>query len=256
MKVHFHKYSGTGNDFIVIDDRSNQFPENDDLIQRMCDRHFGIGSDGLMLIKSHPTLDFEMIFFNPDASKSLCGNGSRCAVHFARELGLATNQGSFLTTDGAHNYQFVEESLVQISMNEVSAVRIIEGHKFLDTGSPHLIVSVDDLQNHDVLGEGQKWRYDNEFKAISGTNVNFIKRISDIEIRIRTYERGVEGETLSCGTGVTAAALATAILGHQKKTVHTQGGILFVEFTATEEGFQDIWLTGPVVKIFEGDFNA
>ncbi|MCH2213639.1 MAG: diaminopimelate epimerase [Flavobacteriales bacterium] len=257
MKICFHKYSGAGNDFIIVDDRLEVFPEyNAPLIQRMCDRHFGVGSDGMMLIKSHPTLDFEMVFFNPDASKSLCGNGSRCAVHLARELGLASTKGRFLTTDGVHQYQFMEEPLVQISMSEVNSLLDVKGHKFLDTGSPHLIICVDELENYDVLGEGRKWRYHKEFEARSGANVNFIKKLSETEIEIRTFERGVEGETLSCGTGVTAAALATAVSGYQKKTVHTRGGTLYVEFIATEEGYQNIWLTGPVLKTFEGVFYA
>jgi len=259
MNIPFYKYSGTGNDFIIIDDRANIFPSDDiGLIERMCDRHFGIGSDGLMLIRHHDMADFEMVFFNPDASKSLCGNGSRCAVHFAQEIGLIISSGKFFTTDGLHTYEMLDEKNIRISMTNVSSWNTVEGNKFIDTGSPHLIIKVDQLEGFNVAEEGRRWRKDPRFAEISGTNVNFVESLSQNEIKIRTYERGVERETLSCGTGVTAAALAytNSELGHRQITVQTEGGTLIVDFDVTPDGFESVHLSGAVLKIFEGNFHA
>ena len=259
MRVHFVKYSGTGNDFILIDDRDRTFPEKEEsLIQAMCDRHFGIGSDGLMLLRNHADCDFEMLFFNPDASRSLCGNGSRCAVHFAQKLGLANDKGVFTTTDGLHDYRFVDADQVQISMKAVGFVQEINGLDFMNTGSPHLIINKENLDSIDILKEGRKWRYDESFAKSGGTNVNFVEEVDSDTLRVRTYERGVEAETLSCGTGVTAVALAKKKneKGKHHVTVNTEGGALSVTFFRNESGFSDITLTGPVLEIFEGVYYA
>ena len=259
MQISFVKYSGTGNDFILIDDRDRHSQLNDiRVIQAMCDRHFGIGSDGLMLLRDHDTSDFEMIFFNPDGSKSLCGNGSRCSVHFARQLGLAFLEGVFSTTDGEHHYRFVDDHMIEISMADVSIADQVGEMDFINTGSPHLIVPVEDITELDLPNQGKKWRYDERFEENGGTNVNFIKRVDSDSLRIRTYERGVEAETLSCGTGVTAAALSYKKneIGRHRVEVHTEGGILTVRFEKTERGFSDIKLQGPVLRIFEGIYDV
>jgi len=259
MQIPFVKYSGTGNDFILIDDRSRVFPEDDEaLIQAMCNRHFGIGSDGLMLLRNQSDCDFEMIFFNPDATKSLCGNGSRCAVHFAKKLGVASDSGVFLTTDGLHDYQFIGTTQVQVSMRNVDKVKEVKGLNFVNTGSPHLIVPVQNLESIDILNEGRKWRLDESFAKSAGTNVNFVREIDSNTIRVRTYERGVESETLSCGTGVTAVALASKKndFGSHRIAVYTEGGKLNVSFVRNENGFSAITLQGPVLEIFEGVYHA
>jgi diaminopimelate epimerase len=259
MSIPFVKYSGTGNDFICIDDRNLNFPHgNISVIQTMCDRHFGIGSDGLMLIRHHSDCDFEMIFFNPDGSKSLCGNGSRCSVHFARQLGLAKTEGKFTTTDGIHHYQFIEDKIVEISMSNVAEVSQIKEMDFVNTGSPHLIVPMRGLEEFDILTEGRKWRYDECFEELGGTNVNFVKVLNSDSLEMRTYERGVENETLSCGTGVTAAALSHKKnkSGTHRVDVHTKGGKLSVSFENNERGFSNIRLLGPVLRIFEGVYDV
>lgn len=255
----FVKYSGTGNDFVVIDDRDRLFSEHEtDLIKDLCDRHFGVGSDGLILIRNHGECDFEMVFFNPDGSRSLCGNGSRCAVHFARELGLVQDRGQFFTTDGLHRFKFLKNDLVAISMHDVEEIQPIENHLFVHTGSPHLIVETKDLEAVDIEKEGSSLRNHPRFVNNGGTNVNFVRQRPDGNVDVRTYERGVEGETLSCGTGVTAVALALGSKDSVQNEIglHTKGGLLTVSFTKTEKGFSDIWLTGPVRKIFTGIYHA
>ncbi len=259
MTIPFVKYSGTGNDFILIDDRTGYFPEHDTkLIQSMCDRHFGIGSDGLMLLREHDESDFEMIFFNPDATQSLCGNGSRCSAHFAKQLGMAGESGIFTTTDGVHEYLISRSDEVEISMNDVGSVQTLKGMDFLNTGSPHLLINKESLDSINLLKEGRLWRYDDIFTETGGTNVNFIQEVDSDTVRVRTYERGVESETLSCGTGVTAVALAKkkSQNGKHRVTVHTQGGVLSVAFVRNENGFSEIKLRGPVLKIFEGVYHV
>lgn len=259
MSIPFVKYSGTGNDFVLVDDRNRTFPEQDtSLIQAMCNRHFGIGSDGIMLLRNHPDCDFQMIFFNPDASQSLCGNGSRCAVHYAKELGLTKEEGVFTTTDGGHSYRFNENEEVEISMSDVNSIECFNGMDFVNTGSPHLIINRENLDSIDILDEGRKWRMDQRFAKSGGTNVNFVQEVDSNSLQIRTYERGVEAETLSCGTGVTAAALAKkkGEMGKHLINVQTAGGTLSVKFLNSDIGFSEIKLNGPVMKIFEGVYNV
>lgn len=259
MQIKFEKYQGTGNDFIVIDNRSGC---GDGLgirqISQLCHRKFGIGSDGLMLISAAEKDDFTMKFFNPDGSESLCGNGSRCAVVFARSIGMARDTGTFLTTDGRHAYRFSEKEGPAVSL--LSAARPVRaaGHLFVNTGSPHLIVEVADVDAVDVEREGKHLRLSPEFESIGGTNVNFAAAMGGGTLGVRTFERGVERETLSCGTGVTAAALACAPEGDGPHCteVHTHGGVLFVRFRKTAQGFEDIWLSGPAEKVFEGEIDA
>ena len=254
MIFKFEKYQGTGNDFILIDDRSELFPADLELISKLCDRKFGIGSDGLMLIRNSST-DFEMIFYNPDGSKSLCGNGSRCSVIFAHKLGLANSAGNFTTTDGEHRYR-IEGEEVAIEMHDVDKIDQKLGHSFANTGSPHLVIETDNLDALDIINEARTYRYDNCFENIGGTNVNFVRSNDDGSFSVRTYERGVEDETLSCGTGVTAVAIAVGTShSDQPVRVRTKGGDLSVLFHKNQDGFKNIWLKGPAKYVYSGEIE-
>ena len=254
-KIHFHKYQGTGNDFVMIDNRNLVFDKKDKaLIGLLCDRRFGIGADGVILIENHHEADFEMIYFNPDASQSLCGNGSRCAVKFAHALGIIGEKTTFMSFDGIHQAQ-INGDLVELHMQDVEKVSMIGDDYLMDTGSPHYIQFTDSLEKLDVYAKGQDIRNNKRFEK-EGVNVNFIEKRGPQEIAIRTYERGVEQETLSCGTGCTAAALA---MGHEGErspvTIHAKGGDLQVSFEKVGEGFKHIQLTGAATKVFEGEFD-
>ncbi|NEN22583.1 diaminopimelate epimerase [Cryomorpha ignava] len=260
MKINFEKYQGTGNDFVLIDDRNEEFPENDiKLIKHICSAKFGVGSDGLMLIRNSADADFEMIFFNPDGSKSLCGNGSRCAVHYAHKSGFASTSGTFITTDGVHKFKVLSHDLIAIEMRDVHNPEKHSGHWFIDTGSPHLIIRVPNADKVDVLNEGRKWRNEAVFIPIGGTNVNFVSVILDSgSFRVRTYERGVENETLSCGTGVTAVGLAMNLeeKAENRAEIETKGGNLTVQFQRDGAHFRNIWLEGPAKFVFSGQIDA
>ncbi|MDN5216299.1 diaminopimelate epimerase [Fulvivirgaceae bacterium BMA12] len=258
--INFYKYQGTGNDFVMIDDRDQRFPYNaaestqfdTRIIARICDRKFGVGADGLILIRDHDEYDFEMIYFNADGSQSLCGNGSRCAVRFANYLGIIQNETCFLAIDGPHE-AFIEEDLIHLKMGNVNQVKKMNGHWFIDTGSPHVIKFIEDLEAFDVYEEGKAIRHDQAF-APNGTNVNFVEACSMDELFVRTFERGVENETLSCGTGVTAVSLAAS---YEKFTspvkIKTLGGSLQVSFDKIDnQKFENIYLIGPAGMVFEG----
>ncbi len=256
-KIEFHKYQGTGNDFVVIDDRKETFDLNNiSLIQKICDRKFGVGSDGLILIRKHSTLDFTMIFYNPDGSKSFCGNGSRCAVQFVNDQQMfSKSEYSFEAIDGNHIGR-IENGEVSISINDLKECRKIGEDYFLNTGSPHYIKFVKEIELADVMEEGSAIRYSDAFMP-GGTNVNFVEKL-DQSIKVRTYERGVENETLSCGSGVTAAALSAALKDHLNSPikVETPGGILNVSFKKLGEIFSDIYLSGTVKFVFKGEFHV
>jgi len=252
--LHFEKYQGTGNDFIMIDDRHTTFDiDNHALVKRLCDRKFGIGADGLILLRNHPEADFEMVYFNADGYQtSLCGNGSRCAVQYAKTLGIVDTTCTFQTIEGllkAH----VEQDEIIINMPEVSMLQVLEEDYFLDTGSPHYVRFVKDVDTYDVVGEGKKIRYSAPYVNNGGVNVNFVEARHDNGIFVRTYERGVEDETLSCGTGVTAAAIT---FGHIHKVNHVQiqtpGGQLSVKFKPDGNAYREVLLKGPAQKVFEG----
>ncbi len=257
----FHKYQGTGNDFIMIDDRSVQFPYHHDsndqsvskLVASLCDRKFGIGADGLILIRNHEKYDFEMIYFNADGSQSLCGNGSRCAVRFAQHLQIINDNTLFLAIDGPHEAS-IESDLIHLKMNDVAAVESIDNDLFIDTGSPHFIKFVEGIKAFDVYEEGKAIRFNSKFKP-GGTNVNFVEKCGENEIFVRTYERGVEDETLSCGTGVTAASLAASERNFTSPVkIRTLGGSLQVAFNrVNEQFFNEIYLIGPAGMVFEGE---
>ena len=253
MKVHFYKYQATGNDFVLIDNRDNKFSFSKEEIERICSRKFGIGADGLMLIEKHSGLEFNLLYYNSDGSQSLCGNGSRAAVQFASSLGIVNGKTTFNAYDGDHNAEILSDSIVRLKMNDVKDAHEGSDHFFINTGSPHYVKFVKDIQNFPVFEEGRKVRYSELYKP-GGTNVNYVELLSGNTIFVRTYERGVEDETLSCGTGVTAAALAASFEGYTSPIkVKTLGGDLSVEFKSGQSGtFQEIYLTGPAKKVFEG----
>lgn len=254
----FFKYQGTGNDFIMIDDRSEIFDlNNHELIAHFCHRKFGIGADGLILIRNHQEADFEMIYFNADGYlTSLCGNGSRCAVMFAHQLNIIKDQCRFLTVEGILDAK-IKDNLVHLKMPDVDNVESYENHYFLHTGSPHHICYVDDIENYDVYNNGRKIRNGAPYFE-EGSNVNFVKSIAENKIFVRTYERGVEDETLSCGTGVTAAALVHSLKGATSPVkINTLGGELQISFEK-EVGnkFKNIHLIGPAVLVFGGEVSV
>jgi diaminopimelate epimerase len=256
MNLHFTKYQATGNDFVLIDNRDGGIVFSEGQVQRICDRKFGVGADGLMLIENHPTLNFNLVYYNSDGSQSLCGNGSRAAVNFASELGMIDGQAYFNAYDGAHGAEILPLGIVLLKMNDVNNVQLVGDDFFINTGSPHYVRFVDDIENYPVFDEGKKIRYSDNYKP-GGTNVNFVALQPNNTIFVRTYERGVEDETLSCGTGVTAAAIAAHFKGYSSPiTIKTLGGELAVEFKSGQSGtFQDIALIGPAKKVFEGNLE-
>lgn len=243
----------------MIDNRKLHFDKKDiALVQQLCNRKFGIGADGIILIENHDELDFNMIYFNADGSQSFCGNGSRCAVAFAKFLGIIESQAFFLSTDGEHEAWINKEGEVSLKMHDVEAVEKGADYYFINTGSPHYIVESNELEKINVAQKGAEIRYSERFKT-EGTNVNFVCQKNNHSLRIRTYERGVEGETLSCGTGVTAAVLSIAHknnLGASKITVQTEGGQLNVAFKRDNNKFIDIWLIGPAEMVFKGEIDV
>jgi len=260
VKVHFYKYQATGNDFVVIDNREGLFSFNTAQIERICDRKFGVGADGLMLIEKHPSLNFNLEYFNSDGSQSLCGNGSRAAVQFASRLGLVNGKATFQAYDGPHLAELLSSGIIRLKMNDVGVSKEQGEDYSIYTGSPHFIRFVKDIDTYPVFEEGKKIRYDRSFMP-GGTNVNFVELLSDNTIFVRTYERGVEDETLSCGTGVTAAALAASYKGYSSPVkIKTRGGDLSVEFksgqpVAKGPAFTDVFLVGPAKMVFEGDLE-
>lgn len=257
MTFNFHKYQGTGNDFVIIDDRQQTFPASQELIARLCHRRFGIGADGLILLRSHPDRDFEMVYFNADGAEgSMCGNGGRCTVRFAHDLGLFPQETHFLAVDGEHRAT-ASETEIALEMTDVTGMKQHPNHVFLNTGSPHVVKLVEDVESLDVVAEGRKIRYDEAF-APGGTNVNFIQPIGENTLFVRTYERGVEDETYSCGTGVTAAALVAHRQLGMSSPVHirTLGGDLRVAFQQHNGGYTGIQLIGPAIRVYSGQITV
>ena len=254
MKIHFFKYQATGNDFVIIDAREQAIQPERKFFEKICDRRFGIGADGVIFIQGNKETDFELQYYNPDGSSSLCGNGTRCAVHFAKKLGLIKgNFTTFIAYDGLHEAEFLNNGNIRLKMSDVQDIRVLsEGH-YADTGSPHLVKMVTDLDSTDVITEGRALRYNTPIEG--GVNVNFVEKKGENHVEVRTYERGVENETLSCGTGVTACALVT---GGNKGPVKisTKGGELEVDFIKSSENtFSNIYLTGPAELVFEGTYD-
>lgn len=256
MQIEFSKYQGTGNDFILIDNRQGQcdnLSQSD--IQCYCDRRFGIGADGLILIQLCPDAAFEMVYYNADGSQSFCGNGARCAVHFAGGLGIDTRSVQFKAIDGFHHAAQCGDE-VKIHMQDVHEISNVNNDFILNTGSPHYVRLNADHSTENVVGLGKSIRHSERFKQ-EGINVNLLS-VEDEGIRVATYERGVEDETLSCGTGVTACALVYAQLlqdyGNHVK-VFTKGGKLEVFWERNQHGFEQIFLVGPATFVFHGKID-
>jgi diaminopimelate epimerase len=252
--IEFYKYEGTGNDFILVDNRSRIFTGNKiEFAKRWCDRRFGVGSDGLIFIEEDAGSDFRMDFYNPDGSQSFCGNGSRCAVRFAEYLGIIKgNSSSFKAIDDEHFAEITNDT-VRVKMKDSGPVQHVGGDFFIHTGSPHYI-SYETNEIRDILAFGRQIRYSDAYKP-AGTNVNLVEETGDRHIRIRTYERGVENETWSCGTGATACALTYAFKHDLAKgtiIVDVRGGRLKVDFKNAQTGFSHTWLEGPARFVFKG----
>ena len=256
MKQTFYKYQGTGNDFVMIDNRQQYFSKNDTKqIKYLCNRRFGIGADGLILLENHTDLDFKMVYYNADGNESsMCGNGGRCLVAFAKHLGVIKNKAVFEAIDGIH-HATIENDTVKLQMLDVDSVEKHENHTFLNTGSPHHVQFEDSIDDFDIKTKGAKIRYGAPYNEV-GSNVNFVKKLSDSSFRVRTYERGVEDETLSCGTGVTAVAIAMNAIGITNKTLvdlEVEGGKLQVCFNVENGVYKNVWLIGPAQFVFKGD---
>ncbi|MCF8304440.1 MAG: diaminopimelate epimerase [Bacteroidales bacterium] len=261
MIIPFHKYQGTGNDFIIIDNRENYFPDDKNVIRNLCDRKYGIGVDGLMLLEHSELYDFKMRYFNADGKEgTMCGNGGRCLAAFAHRIGIAGDHTKFLAIDGEHEAEILETfkmlAIVNLQMSDVTSVQSFDDHYEINTGSSHYIRFVDEIEKLDVTAQGRSIRNSPAY-IDSGINVNFVKQYHD-HIFVRTYERGVEDETLSCGTGVVASALATALKTkseQDKYIVMTKGGKLRVNFSKNDNGFKDVWLEGPATYVFKGEIE-
>jgi len=253
MLLSFQKYQATGNDFVILDNRDGQYRLTTADVTGICDRRFGVGADGLMLIERHPEVDFNLVYFNADGSPSLCGNGSRAAVQMAAGLGLIDGKAVFNAFDGVHEAEILDNGNVRLKMHDVAVTREMEDGVFINTGSPHFVQWVQDVKDYPVFDRGRALRYSDSFKP-GGTNVNFVENIDRDTIFVRTYERGVENETLSCGTGVTASALAASLRQNSSPiTVKTLGGELQVEYKSGHDGsFTEIFLIGPAKKVFTG----
>lgn len=255
--ITFYKYHGTGNDFILIDNRERHLSLSQSEIAWLCHRQFGVGADGLMLLEAVAGYDFQMVYFNADGLEStMCGNGGRCIAAFARKLGITSEQTRFLAIDGVHRAVFLSDGEVRLQMQDVAKIEAGDGFKVLDTGSPHYVLRVPDITTVDVCREGRAIRFNEQFGPLGGINVNFVQEKSD-SLAVRTYERGVEAETLSCGTGVVASAIAMTLgLGQHHVQISTPGGKLAVSFTRTEAfEAQEVFLTGNAVFVFKGAIN-
>lgn len=256
MLVKFTKYQGTGNDFVIIDLIKDDFKITKNQIKKICDRKYGIGSDGLILISDYDILNFEMKFFNPDGSSSFCGNGSRCAVLYCFHQGYVQSNCSFITNGGIHQGQVLEDENIKISIKSPVLVdRLPNGDFEVDTGSPHYVQIENSLDDIDFKKHCKLIRNNDKYLK-NGINVNLVK-VEDNFLVMRTYERGVEDETLSCGSGVTATALAIAYANKIDNSlfVKTRGGNLKVEFNRTENSFDKVFLSGPAKFVFSGDYD-
>jgi len=258
MNLPFYKYQGTGNDFVIIDNRDLHFKQDDtELIHKLCDRRFGVGADGLILLNPSDKYDFTMVYYNADGNEStMCGNGGRCLVAFAHDLGVIENTTTFDAVDGLHHAS-IENGLVNLQMIDVEDIQINEQYAFLNTGSPHHVQLVENIGEYDVYANGKAIRNGAPYFQ-EGTNVNFAEAIDDTTFRVRTYERGVEDETLACGTGVTAVAIAMFeqnITQSNQIKLLVEGGELEVSFDKKENSFHDVFLKGPAKFVFKGNFE-
>ncbi len=254
----FYKYHGTGNDFILFDNRENNISLSKEQIANLCHRRLGIGADGLMLLENAAGYDFRMVYYNSDGGEStMCGNGGRCITAFAKSLGIIASIADFVAIDGPHTAKIGDDGLISLHMKNVQEMKIYDGYTLLNTGSPHFVQWVKDVKAIDVFTEGKKIRNQPWFQP-DGINVNFVQIPDKGKLSVRTYERGVEDETLSCGTGVTAAAIAASGIetGTFKTCIETPGGHLEVSFIKnTPTTATDVILTGPAVFVFKGEIG-
>ncbi len=253
----FYKYHGTGNDFIIIDNLKGDAPSlSEETIRHLCHRRFGIGADGLLVMQHKDGYDFEMIYYNANGKNgTMCGNGGRCMVKFAYDRGIHNYTYKFLAADGPHEAEIDNHGMIRLKMQDVNSVEDIHGNCVLNTGSPHYVKFINDLAEANVVENGREIRYSNPYKK-EGINVNFVQNLEEDQIFVRTYERGVEDETYSCGTGVTASALMSAhnYRGFNQVKVKTPGGMLSVEYIKTDDDqFENIWLCGPATFVFKGE---
>lgn len=253
--IEFYKYQGTGNDFVMIDNRDLLFPKDQKIIENLCDRRFGIGGDGLILLENDPTVDFKMVYYNSDGNEStMCGNGGRCLVSFAHFLDIFEDHATFIAVDGLHKAE-IHNGVIKLKMIDVESIKNVDADFELNTGSPHYVKFVEKLKNYKVYENGNIIRNSASY-CQEGINVNFVEEISEDEIFIRTYERGVEDETFSCGTGATASALVFLKNKNQPSVkVKVLGGNLKVYAEQKGETFENIWLEGPAVQVYKGKIN-
>lgn len=255
--IKFLKYQGAGNDFIMIDNRDQSFSHNKvAFAQKWCERRFGIGSDGIIFLERDNDVDFLMDFYNPDGSQSFCGNGSRCIMQFAQDIGFIKDAATFKAIDGIHEAHFTELG-VKVKMGDVDAVEHIDDDLFIHTGSPHYISYRSEDDDRNIVDFGRKIRYSEKYKQ-DGTNVNLVDRLAPNHIRVETYERGVENETFACGTGATACGLSYGLLENLASgpvVTEVKGGTLKIHFDRNEESFTNVWLEGPAQFVFEGIIN-
>jgi diaminopimelate epimerase len=261
MKLNFWKYQGNGNDFVIIDDLNEEIKFSSGQIKKICDRHFGIGADGLMLLRPSKQYHFKMLYYNSDGYlASMCGNGGRCIAAFAYFRGIVPVKMTFDAYDGEHeavveeNFPEKNEMDISLKMTDVKKIEKNGKYYFLDTGSPHYVEFVDKVAEIDVVKEGRKTRQSERFSP-DGTNVNFVE-LTESRMFVRTYERGVEDETLSCGTGVTASAISAFLeSGQMGQKIHTTGGDFTVRFEQNNSIFSNIWLRGPAKLVFKGNIS-
>ena len=255
MNLTFYKYQGTRNDFVMIDNRSKIFKKDStEIISHLTNRHFGVGADGIILIENDETLDFKMIYFNSDGSQTFCGNGARCAIAFAKKLDIIKEQTTFSAFDGEH-FAEIKNGIVSLQMIDVDEIHVNENSVFMHTGTQHHVEMVDDLNGYPVFGNGKKIR---DSYTDLGSNVNFVQKIDAATFRVRTYEKGVENETLACGTGVTAVAIAMHKINKTKSnliSLPVEGGVLEVSFTEKNGTYKNVFLKGPAAYVFKGEIT-
>jgi len=255
--IEFYKYQGTGNDFVMIDNREAIFDnQNIKEIQAICDRRFGVGADGLILIENAKNSDFYVNYFNSDGSKSFCGNGARCSVAFASFLNIIENETTFEAIDGLHEAKIIEGS-IHLKMGAVESIEQLDQAVFIDTGSPHYIKFVENISDWNIVDFGKEIRYSEKYKE-EGTNVNLVQE-KEGKLLLQTYERGVENETFSCGTGATAVALAYFAkegIDEGKVAIQVKGGMLEVKAEKEGAGFKNIWLIGPGEQVYKGKWKT
>lgn len=255
MNLTFYKYQGTGNDFIIVDNRTKTFPKNNvTIIEKLCNRNFGIGADGVILIENHTESDFKMIYLNADGSETFCGNGGRCAVAFAKLLNIINEKTSFIASDGSH-YAEIKNNIVSLQMIDVDEVKVNTNHSFVYTGTQHHIELVENLTDFPVYQKGKEIRH--SYKE-PGSNINFVEQLDTNTFKVRTYEKGVENETLACGTGVTAVAIAMHATNKTKSTtinLPVEGGNLSVSFDEKNGIYTNVFLKGPATLVFKGEIE-